>query len=121
MLWERSLASRQVLYTDCDDGHVVKGGDSADKAIDFIKNGSDDAVGGLGAVLLDERLQAIASEALSIAILCVEDAVAEENEDVAGLRVKRELVVFSDGEQSHRQSRCLNAFHLPIVTVDRTG
>src|SRR5215471_18617344 len=69
-------------------------------------------------MLGNSLLGSSASKLLVAAIARVDDAVAQENKDIAGRSVDRDLIVGCVGEHSQRQSGSLDHVRVALATMD---
>src|SRR5664279_1019450 len=87
-----------------DEGLVVEVIDSALKFSKTAEDGISESCGGLVLISLHERNQPVLAEHLLAGILGIHDAIAEEDDGVAGLGGEAELFVLDIGEHAQRNA-----------------
>ena len=97
--------------TENDDGFIVKVGCACLKVGDGLKDCVDCGLGG-GVVLgFEELLEAVVAEHVAGGVDGVDDAVGEEDDEVAGAGGESELFVFGVGKEAERETFGLNRAH----------
>src|SRR5271170_1665838 len=113
---------RRLQRAEDNDGLVVEVGGACLKVSDSLEDGVYGGSRGRLPLRFEELLEPVVAEHLFVSVNGVDDAVGEEDDEIAGLGGEGELFVFSVGEEAKREAfgvDCANGGSLRHI--DRVG